>query len=44
VDVIDRSIPAKERRPLRVDHPGDLGPGKGVPDENGGWQGMNDVA
>jgi len=37
-------IAAEERRPFRIDHPGDLRVGVGLADCGDGRQGVNDIA
>jgi len=43
VDMIDVRIATQERRPLRIDHPGNLGPWVGLADRRHGWQCVHHV-
>jgi hypothetical protein len=44
VDMIDVAISAQERRPFRVDDPGNFGVGMSIANRGNRWQSVNDIA
>jgi len=43
MNVIDVAISAQQRRPLRVDDPGDFGVGISITNRRNRWQSVNDI-
>jgi hypothetical protein len=44
MDMIDVAISAQERRPFRVDDPGNFGVGMSIANRGNRWQSVNDIA